>query len=522
MQTQQNIELLPEHVINQIKAGEVIDSPSGIIKELIENSIDSSATHINIDVQNNGLDYINISDNGKGISYAQLPLAFARHATSKIRNFNDVYQLHSFGFRGEALASLSSVSQIKCTTTTQEESSHYHIKGAQEALHQKAEKKLSTTGTNLNISQLFFNTPVRFKFLSHQKKEKSDIVNTIYSQAISHPEVAFTFSINTHEKTILKSSSERERIANILKVKEAELRNIKNSFDKYSTHFYVDENPRHRPLQMIFINNRIVEYKKVRNSINYSLLNLGLSNKFSWVIKINVPTHEVDVNIHPKKTSVKVFKESLILSFISKTINKIRAQSDPLIEKELSETNLVPNIRQNESFTPQSYKGFNSQKSNLEFSPTSESAHDFEVLCFNRNEQFLLLLKEQKVFILKTKDFYNDIYKLLTPENTNQVPLLVSKSINFNKPVQFQDISLALDALSIETMMINESQFIIKSLPKVLSFLEAPDKILQTPLRPEDLIKLFQIKPTQISLLFTHFPVLQNSMIELNKIINEL
>jgi len=164
--TPSNIKLLPEHLIDQIKAGEVIERPASIVKEVIENAIDAGATQIDVHIENNGMDLISIKDNGHGMSIDDLPYAFCRHATSKISRFEDIYSLHSFGFRGEALASLASVGRVSCVSVPRantENGGKIEIHGGKEI--SRVPYKGGAPGTSLYVKDLFFNTPVRMKFI---------------------------------------------------------------------------------------------------------------------------------------------------------------------------------------------------------------------------------------------------------------------------------------------------------------------------------------------------------------------
>jgi DNA mismatch repair protein MutL len=196
------ISLLPEHLIDQIKAGEVIERPGSLLKEIIENSIDAGSTKIELTVLNNGLDLISLKDNGRGIFSQDLPLAFSRHATSKINRFEDLYQLGSFGFRGEALASIAAISKIQCLSFNKEEidGREIRIEGGLTVYENSRQKIQGQTGLELNIQELFYNTPVRLKFIQSHQSEKNYIKKIIYSFVLSHPQVEFILKLNDDER----------------------------------------------------------------------------------------------------------------------------------------------------------------------------------------------------------------------------------------------------------------------------------------------------------------------------------
>ena len=186
------INLLPKQVSELIAAGEVVERPSSVIKELVENSIDAGATVITVEIKNGGISYIRITDNGCGISREDVPLAFLRHATSKIKVGNDLDRISTLGFRGEALAAVSSVSRVELLTKTKEEQigTHYLIEGSEEKDYSDAG---CPDGTTIIIRDLFYNTPARMKFLKKDVSEANSCAAVIDRIALSHPEISFKF-----------------------------------------------------------------------------------------------------------------------------------------------------------------------------------------------------------------------------------------------------------------------------------------------------------------------------------------
>jgi DNA mismatch repair protein MutL len=198
----QTIRLLPEHLIDQIKAGEVIERSANVLKELIENALDAGAKQVDVEIRDNGLTLMRVSDDGHGISREQIPLAFGRHATSKINAFEDLYRLSTFGFRGEALPSIASVSRMECVSWTQDEPQGGTLRfegGKQEALH-GAEKSGRVHGTVMTIQDLFFNTPVRLKFLQSPTSEKNWLKRFFYSFVLASPQVGFSILWDDDER----------------------------------------------------------------------------------------------------------------------------------------------------------------------------------------------------------------------------------------------------------------------------------------------------------------------------------
>lgn len=198
-----NIVLLDELTINKIAAGEVVERPSSVIKEMIENSIDAEATNINIEIKNGGISYIRITDNGKGIAKDDMEMAFERHATSKIRNADDLNQIKSMGFRGEALASIAAIANVEMMSRTKDEQiGNKIVVEAGKIL--SFEETGCQLGTTITVQNLFFNTPVRYKFLKKDYTESGYIEDVVTRLALIHPEIAFRLT-NTG-KTVIQTS----------------------------------------------------------------------------------------------------------------------------------------------------------------------------------------------------------------------------------------------------------------------------------------------------------------------------
>lgn len=198
-----NIVLLDELTINKIAAGEVVERPASVIKEMIENSIDAGANNINIEIKNGGISYIRITDNGKGIEKDDMEIAFERHATSKIRSADDLNQVRSMGFRGEALASIAAISNVEMISKTDESQIGNRIV-VEAGKILSFEEAGCSVGTTITVQNLFFNTPVRYKFLKKDYTESGYIEDAVSRLALIHPEIAFRL-INTG-KTIIQTS----------------------------------------------------------------------------------------------------------------------------------------------------------------------------------------------------------------------------------------------------------------------------------------------------------------------------
>jgi len=212
------IQLLPDHVANQIAAGEVVQRPSSVVKELLENSIDAKATSIKLIIRDAGKTLIQVVDNGKGMSNTDAKLAFERHATSKINSADDLFKLTTKGFRGEAMASIAAIAHVEMKTKqdSQELGTHIKINGSRISYLEKA---ASPTGTNISVKNLFFNIPARRNFLKSDTIETRHIIDEFQRISLSHPEISFSLHHNDNEVYRLKDSNLRKRIVAIFGIK---------------------------------------------------------------------------------------------------------------------------------------------------------------------------------------------------------------------------------------------------------------------------------------------------------------
>lgn len=322
------IDLLPEHLIDQIKAGEVIERPGNLIKEILENAVDAGATKLELTIKNNGLDLISLKDNGHGMRFEDLPLAFSRHATSKISRFEDLYKLHSFGFRGEALASISSISKLQCISQTKDKdvASEIRIEGGMTVFHGERQTASSAIGTELIIQDLFFNTPARLKFIQSQQAEKTFIKKIIYAFILSHPEIEFHIKVDDTDKDIYP-------------VQETSLKRLQDIFPKakdlilYSERYYENielelflipgsfKGP--LKLQNIYINNRYILDKQLHRVMSNGIDSTFHGEDFHYVAYFHLPPDTIDVNVHPNKTIIKCLEVSKMISLLTSTIREV-------------------------------------------------------------------------------------------------------------------------------------------------------------------------------------------------------
>jgi DNA mismatch repair protein MutL len=316
------VNILPPDVIAKIAAGEVVDRPASVVKELLENAIDAGATSIEIHLKDAGKELIHIKDNGSGIAREDLERIFQRHATSKISTIEDLEKLHSMGFRGEALYSIAAVSDVILgSRTSQEDGWQIHLRGG---LRQSLEPVgLAHIGTDIKIAELFFNTPARRKFLKNKASELHQILNIVLPYTLIYPQIRFVLTHVGRSLLDLKPAPSRlDRAAAALNVRMDHFLETDQEFveEKIRVRMILGniniQRPR-RDLQFIFINNRPVESKNLSFNLNdvYKLI-LPPGVYGAFIVDIAMDPANVDVNIHPTKREVRIKDEAKIIRLL--------------------------------------------------------------------------------------------------------------------------------------------------------------------------------------------------------------
>ena len=334
------IKLLPEHLIDQIKAGEVIERPSMVLKELAENALDANADQLNIHIINNGLDLIGVEDNGWGMTPEELPRAFCRHATSKLERFEHIYQLLTYGFRGEALASIAAVSRTRCTSAPKENPR----KGGRLDINGGTQEKpipwsSQKSGTSLYIKDLFFNTPARLKFIKSGISEKLSLKRTLTSLILANPQVTFSIRWDEQERRFYPSVSPdkmSERVAELFfnnKDKCNKLLPFSRSYGSMKVSGFLSTTSSRGnsgKSHFILANRRIIYDPQIHKIILHKAESLWpLGEKGHYFIHLDIPEEDIDVNIHPNKTRVKFFQTADVLALISAALEQAHIPPRP-------------------------------------------------------------------------------------------------------------------------------------------------------------------------------------------------
>lgn len=401
------INILDDLTINKIAAGEVVERPSSVVKELLENAIDSGATQVVVDITDGGKKCIKISDNGSGILSSEVEKCFLRHATSKIKEIDDLYDLYSFGFRGEALASISAVSNIEMITKTKEEVIGTKIELSGSKIIKK-EPIGTKDGTTITIKDLFFNTPVRAKFLKSTHAETINISDLINKLAIGNPGVRIKYINN--KKLMLNTPGDNKLINVIRSIYGKEITDnlieVDYEDEKIKIYGYIGNNNIYRSnknLQHIYINKRYVRSKIILDAINESYKSIIPINKFGvCFLNITINPGEIDVNIHPTKLEVKFQDEKDVYIKIRDLI-KNKLLNISLIGKYKSYTNNNENYVQNKL----NHLGENNLEEKVETSSNqniNQNKIDFEYKTEPKEQDTLSLKEESKEYNIDERE----------------------------------------------------------------------------------------------------------------------
>lgn len=418
------IRILPDNLANQIAAGEVVERPASVIKELLENSIDAGAKRIQIDIELGGRRLMRISDDGEGMNRDDAILAFERHATSKIQKLEDLSVIQTLGFRGEALASIASVAKIELVTKTEDSptATRVIIEGGRIIDVKDAAR---SNGTTITVRDLFFNTPARRKFMRSESTENYHLINIVQHYALAHPEIAFTLTNNGRESLRVSQAKDlRERAFQILG------RDILDSLLEVSggrefiakVSGYVSaprERRTTRDSQYFFINGRFVRDKLLSRGLLEGYRNILPHGVYPVALLfLEIPHEEIDVNVHPAKTEVRFRRTEAVRDVIAEAVKKTLESANLFSEKVLWQTELqeVPDSK------------FQIQDSEPQV--TSRKSHILGEIVENRVIEFPINIEQSFDVLTETEDFSQIVENLQEnesqpfefPKTENQTP----------------------------------------------------------------------------------------------------
>ena len=325
------IRVLDKHTAELIAAGEVVERPASVVKELLENAIDAGATQITVTIESGGVKLIEVSDNGSGIEQQYIPTAFIRHATSKIQTQDDLNHIHTLGFRGEALASIASVARVEVLTRTENDdcASSYRIEGGEE---QPIEPGARGVGTTIRVRDLFYNTPARMKFLKKDSSEGTFVADIVGHVALSHPEISFKFVREGKLQYVTPGDGTLRGAAYSVLGREFTrgLVELDNTEGAYRVHGLITQ-PKScrasRSMQYFYINGRYVRNRTMMAGMEMAFKGTTMQGKFpGGILLLEMPTDLVDVNVHPAKTEVRFAHENDIFDLVYHAVKLALAQ----------------------------------------------------------------------------------------------------------------------------------------------------------------------------------------------------
>ncbi len=386
------IQLLPDHVANQIAAGEVVQRPASVVKELLENAVDANATDIKLIVKDAGKSLIQVIDNGKGMSVTDARLCFERHATSKIRLAEDLFAIHTKGFRGEALASIAAIAHVEMKTKQDQEELGVHIiiEGSKFVSQEPA---VVPKGTSFAIKNLFFNIPARRNFLKSETVEYRHIIDEFQRVAMAHPNIHFTLYHNGSEMFNLPISNFRQRIVNIFTGKTNEkLVPVKEETEIVNLHGFIGKPEfakKNRGEQFFFVNDRFIKSGYLHHAVMAAfegLLKDGAQP--SYFLYLEVPPHTIDINIHPTKTEIKFDDEHALYAILRSAIKHSLGQFNvaPVLDFDRDPNLDTPYEYQNKSAeyptiqVDRAYNPFADEKPNKNFSSSTPTYRKAEAM----------------------------------------------------------------------------------------------------------------------------------------------
>ena len=472
------IKQLSESIANLIAAGEVIVNMASVIKELVENSIDANASQIKITLKDYGLKEMTVKDNGDGIDHEDLELAFKRHATSKIYSEHDLHHIMSLGFRGEALASIASVSLLTIESSTDGEKSRTLTLKQGDIIEDTIGPKRK--GTSISVKNLFYNTPARLKHLKSETKELSLIVDYVNKLALAHPHIAF--SLEHNQKTLLNTVGDQDLLKILYQIYDLDIVKEMIPFKNSNTYFKIEGflakpafTRSSRNHMTLIANNRMIKNNSVLASIIAGYKTYLPMHKYPIVLlKITVDPLLIDINIHPQKLEIKFSEEGLLKSLIEKTIEEA-LKSKELIPKYHKKITKDPDFEQlilEETPSP----SFNAVIEESVSSKPKETAPSKRLPNFDYIGQLrgtYLLFQNEKAFYMIDQHAaaerirYERYLKAMSEKNHGSQTLLVPLKMYLSNQevIRYTDEQKTFEAFGLKTLKKSETTLLITAIP---------------------------------------------------------
>jgi DNA mismatch repair protein MutL len=398
------IQLLPDNIANQIAAGEVIQRPASAVKELLENAIDAGASIIKLIVTDSGKSLVQVIDNGSGMSAGDAKMAFERHATSKIKNIEDLFSIRTMGFRGEALASIAAVAQVELKTKRQEDETGILIEIENSAVKNQ-ESVASANGTSIAMKNLFFSVPARKNFLKSNAAEMRHIIDEFIRVAFAFPKIFFSVTSNQQEIFHLEKGTLKQRIVQILGDSwNAKLVSVQEETDYLNIYGFIgkpEAAKKTRGDQYFFVNNRFIKSAYLNHAVMSAYQEMITRDSFPmYVLFIDLEPAQIDINVHPTKQEIKFEDEKIVYAFVQAAVKHALAQFSitPTLDFDLD-----PSIQQLDAVT----KPFTEEKK-------AEAVSSSLYKTFSQKNQAHFIERENKSDLRHWKDFFEN------PEKTEK------------------------------------------------------------------------------------------------------
>ena len=494
------IKKLSSNLINQVAAGEVIERPCSVVKELVENSIDAGASRIEITISN-ACRNIRIADNGSGIYPDDIQLAFTNHATSKLQSENELFNIHTLGFRGEALSSIVSISNVTCITRTKD--FDYGIKVEYQNENTKSGKIGCNIGTIMQVNDLFYNQPARLKFLKSEKTEFAYIQELVQSLAIAHPSIAFILKNNSN--IIINTTCNSDLLSRITQIYSNSITNeLKevNKTDKLSNlsiSGYISSPDYTRSSKKsiyTFVNSRIIKCPVLLKAVDSAYKNLLPIGRYPFVVlNLKINSDEIDVNVHPQKQEIRYKNTNQIFNFVQSAVDfslsSLNSKND-FIQTENKSSNIVPfsisfniNEEQNQKNVPAPFefpvKKFKSDNNIKTENPIQKKmeikfAHDAKLNNINvigqLNNTYILVENENNLEIIDqhiAQERY--IYEKLKNQKEAVSQLLIISDVINAEPTDIELLENAqyqLEKFGYKIEKISDTKIMFKKIPQIL------------------------------------------------------
>ena len=418
-----NIVLLDEHTINKIAAGEVVDRPASIVKELVENAIDAKATSIMVEIRNGGIKYIKVQDNGMGFASDDVEIAFERHATSKIRKEEDLNSVTSMGFRGEALASIAAISKVSLISKNKNED--VGTKAYVDAgVIKYVEPAAATQGTKIEIFDIFYNVPARFKFLKRDSTEAGYIEDVIRRMALANPSISFKFINNS--KTVIQTSGNLDLKSTIYDIFGKEIYENLIPVDYEENNLKIEGviglpkiSRSTRMHEFTYVNSRYIKDKTINSALDKACSEKYAINKFPFcVLNLSINPNHLDVNVHPAKLEVKFEDESAVFSVVYHGVRQA-------IEEKNKQDSPFTNIKKIEE---ESLNRISEDLKNTGVIKTEEKKFDFK---FTPSESYKIEEPKENIY---------DIVKLNSVEDVSKIDTKICEEKNIDNSNNFNEL----------------------------------------------------------------------------------